>query len=95
MARRNDYDLAGLMIVLSTLCRVKGNQLIPEIKSNVNETLKSLGIVEKILSDTLGIKLTHFVLDAMNTEDESICHNLTELLRKLPLLDDESSLIQF
>jgi hypothetical protein len=94
MARRNDYDLGSLMVLFSTLCRIKLKQPLDQIKNNINEVLKSLGIVEKILTESFGVKLSYFVLDALNSQNESIKQSLKNILRQIPYLDEEYNLLQ-
>ncbi len=93
MARRNDFDSSSLMILLSVLSRIQAKEKLTDIKSNINSLLGSLGIVKKILDENFEIKVAYFIIDALSTNYNSIQSELNKVLNGLPLLDEESSLI--
>jgi hypothetical protein len=93
MARRNDFDSSSLMILLSVLSQIQAKEKLTDIKSNINALLGSLGIVKKILIENFEIKVAYFIIDALSTNYTSIKSELNEIINGLPLLDEESSLI--
>ena len=93
MARRNDFDTASLMILLSVLAKFHINTPISEIQSQLEVDLNSLGLVKKILEDYFGVKLAYFTLDVMNGKNEGIKPYLENMFNQLPLLEDEKQLI--
>ncbi len=93
MARRNDFDSSSLMILLSALSRIQAKENLTDIKSNIDSLLSSLGIVKKILLENFEIKVLYFIIDALSTKYSAIQPELNEILNGLPLLDEESSLI--
>ncbi len=93
MARRNDFDSASLMILLSIFSKIQAKEQLADVKSNMNSLLDSLGIVKKILIENFEIKVAYFIIDALSTNYIVIKSELNEIVNGLPLLDEESSLI--
>ncbi|MHA1520368.1 MAG: hypothetical protein ACTSRK_09310 [Promethearchaeota archaeon] len=93
MARRNDFDSASLMILLSTLSNIQAKMPMSEIQSELDKVLNGLGLVRKILEDYFGIKLAFFTLDMLNGKNESIKPYLVNMFNQLPLLEAEKQLI--
>ncbi len=93
MARRNDFDSASLMILLSTLSNIQAKIPLSEIQSQLDQVLNGLGLVRKILEDYFGIKLAFFTLDMLSGKNESIKPYLENMFNQLPLLEAEKQLI--
>ncbi len=93
IARRNDFNAASLMLLLSVLSRLKGSQSLLETKNALDTVLGKLGIVKKILDDHFGVKLAYFILDVLKSKNENILGNIVNVLQLLPLLADEKVLI--
>jgi hypothetical protein len=93
MARRNDYDQASLMVLLAVLSQTKAGKPIGDIKKELDENLQSLGIVKKILDESFGIKLALFLLDALQSNSDSIRSHLRDLLILLPILENEKKIV--
>ena len=95
MARRNDYNTASLMILLSAFCLIQNKQPLTEIQAQLDKVMNSLGLVKKILEDYFGVKLAFFTLDVMRSSNENIQSYLISILQRLPLLPQEKSLLSF
>ncbi|UYP47553.1 hypothetical protein NEF87_003838 [Candidatus Lokiarchaeum ossiferum] len=94
MARRNDFNAASLMLLLSLLSRLKHKQSVNEITVALDTVLGKLGIVKKILDDHFGVKIAYFVLDVLKSKNENLKTNIRNLLQLLPLLSAEKVLVQ-
>jgi hypothetical protein len=92
MARRDDFEQAGLMIFLASLCLIKLNRPFLEIKNQIENVLNSLGLVKKILEETFGIKTSLLFLDALKISDPSIGSCIQSIIHKMPLLAEEQKL---
>ncbi|MCK5346740.1 MAG: hypothetical protein KAR20_25200, partial [Candidatus Heimdallarchaeota archaeon] len=92
MARRRDFESSSLMVLLSLLARLKGNQTTAEVKTQIDSVLNKLGIVEKILNDQFSVKLGSLTLDILNSRNPTMLHHLEEMLSCLPLLPQEAVL---
>ncbi|MCP4760338.1 MAG: hypothetical protein GY870_01070, partial [archaeon] len=57
ITQRNDYDIAGMLILLGAGCLVLKNSPIDEIQKYMDEFLDSLGFTKKVLDESFGIKL--------------------------------------
>ena len=93
MARRNDFNAASLMLLLSLLSRLKHSQSLIETKDALDTVLGKLGIVKKILDDHFGVKIAYFVLDVLKSRNEGLKTNIKEILHLLPLLPNELTLL--
>ncbi len=93
MARRNDFNSASLMFLLSVLSRLKEKQNLVDIKENLDSSLNKLGIVKKILNDHFGIKIVRIMFDIFESADKSLKEKIRNVLVFLPLLDNERKLI--
>ena len=88
-ARRKGFLEAGLMILLNSLSLLKANNPTTKVSLEINSTLNSLGIVKNILEESIGIKVARFLIDAIESESESIKIHLVNILNLLPLLEEE------
>ncbi|MHA1648153.1 MAG: hypothetical protein ACTSVL_11315 [Promethearchaeota archaeon] len=95
MARRNDFDASSLMLLLSVLSKIKAKIPLPEIQSDLENLLNTLGIIKKILDDYFGVKLSFFSIDCLKSADPMCKEDLKDLLSEMPLLNDELELLNF
>ncbi len=96
MARRNDYDTSSFMVFLAILCFIKTKIPNQNIKANLESFYSNLGIVKKILDDSIGLKVAHFLLDTMESHTLSniqISDTISRIFSILPILDGEQILI--
>lgn len=93
MARRNDFETASMMILFAGLAENQAKIPLKQIKSNLDELMNSLGIVKNILFEQLGIKVIYFLIDALNYQDLVIKEKINEILKLLPILEEEKVLI--
>src|SRR6056297_3231969 len=76
--------LIGLVLWFSCLvCVVKSQIGLDDIKNNIDSLLKSLGHVRKILDDTIGVKISNFLLDVKKINDASIQNHLNDILSRM------------
>lgn len=93
ISQRNDYEMAGLLILFGSLCFFKKNTRIDTIKEYINSFLDSLGFTKKVIDETLGVKIAKFLIEASIVGNDSLIEQCWQLLKLLPLFDEEKDLI--
>jgi hypothetical protein len=93
MAKRQDLITSSLLLLLHGLCLIKEKESIVKVNNNTNDFLDSLGANKKLVKDTFYIRLIQFIGDAILYKLEKFYDKIKSLLQVLPLLDEETPLI--
>lgn len=94
VTRRNDYALAGILILLGGLCLIKSKKPDEEIKKYLQDFLKGLGFTQKVINETFGVKMLKFIIESRTAKNQSMVSQGWDLLKILPLFDAEKQLIE-
>ncbi len=94
-SKRKDLETSSLMILLHGLALLKEGKPIKSIKSNISENLNSLGVNKKLVEETFCIMLIMFLLDVKLYNFDIFLPKIKEMLRILPLFEEEKILIDF
>ena len=93
---KNEFDTASIMILLHGLALMKAGESLIDIQENMNSFLKSLGLNRKLVEDIFYIRCLQFIIKVkLNNKDKKYLPQVKEMLKYLPLLEEEQILIEF
>ncbi len=93
--KRKDFKNGSLLILLSGLAALKGQNSLNQVKNKITEFLESLGMNKTLIEDTYFVKSLLFILDVKMNQMNQYDTNIRNLLKILPLFEEENELIEF
>ena len=94
-AKKKDYKISALIMLLYGLTSLKAKSSIDEINSKIKIYLKPLGLNKKLVKETFYMSLLLFILDVLRENLNEYKSKFTQLLEILPLFEEELTLINF
>ena len=92
-AKKNDYQISALIMLLYGLTLLKAKSSIDEINSKIKIYLGPLGLNKKLVKETFYMSLLLFILDVLRENLNEYKSKFTALLEILPLFEEEITLI--
>jgi len=93
LSERKDYKMSSLMLLLYAISSKKADIDINEITLKVETYLKNLGISRKIVSELFQLMILDFIIDAWKYNIKKYLPVLNQMLRNLPLFEEEQKLV--
>ncbi|MHA1339223.1 MAG: hypothetical protein ACTSRZ_04005 [Promethearchaeota archaeon] len=94
VSQRNDYEHAGVLILLGCLALFKLKLPIEEIRQYYNSFLDRIGFTKNVIDKTYAAKLLQILIDAYIINEPKIIKQIEQFLPRLPLLEQEKILIE-
>lgn len=92
-SKRKDLETSSLMVLLHGLALLKEGEPLKSIKNNIIDYLNSLGVNKKLVEETFYIMLFMFLIDVKLYNFDIFLPKIKEMLRILPLFEEEKILI--
>ena len=92
-AKKKDYQISALIMLLSGLTSLKAQTSMKEINSKINNFLRPLGLKKKLVEETFYMSFLLFILDVLKENLDEYKAKLTPFLEILPLFEEEIKLI--
>jgi hypothetical protein len=94
-AKKKNYKISALIMLLYGLTSLKAKSSIDEINSKIKIYLKPLGLNKKLVKETFYMSLLLFILDVLRENLNEYKSKFPQLLEILPLFEEELRLINF
>ena len=94
LAKRKDFLMSSILILLHGLTLMKAKSSHVQILSNLNEYLNSLGLNKKIVEDTLPLRSLKVLIKSLSNNLPKYVKEIKNLVKELPLFKEEIELIE-
>ncbi|MFX0047295.1 MAG: hypothetical protein ACFE8G_03920, partial [Candidatus Hermodarchaeota archaeon] len=94
LLKRGDLMTSSLMVLLYGLSFLKSNESTQKIRSNLNSYLDATGLNKQLIKDTYYVSCIDFILDVISNRLDEYLQKIKDLLKILPLFEEEKPLIE-